>query len=48
MENVRNHRYIRLVISEKLRKQFVSEPNDHSCKKISDYLMALEMKKKQE
>ena len=45
MENVRNHRYIRLVISEKLRKQFVSEPNDHSCKKISDYLMAIKMKK---
>ena len=46
MENVRNHRDIRLVISEKWRKRFVSEPNDHSCKRFSDYLMAIEMKKK--
>ena len=45
MENVRNHRDIKLVISEKRRKQLVSEPNYHSCKKISDHLMAVEMKK---
>ena len=45
MENVRNHRDIKLVTSEKRRKQLVSEPNYHSCKKISDHLMAIEMKK---
>ena len=45
MENVRNHRYIKLVTSEKRRKQLVSEPNYHSCKKFSDHLMAIEMKK---
>ena len=34
MENVRNHRYIKLVTSEKRRKRLVSEPNYHSYKKI--------------
>ena len=46
MENVRNHRDIKLVTSGKRRKQLVSEPNYHSCKKFSDHLMAIEMKKK--
>ena len=45
MENVRKHRDIKLVTSEKRRKQLVSEPNYHSCKKFSDHLMAIEMKK---
>ena len=48
MENVRNHRDIKLVISDKRKKRLVSEPNYHSCKKISDHLMAIEMKKKQD
>ena len=43
--NVRNHRDIKLVTSEKRRKRLVSEPNYHSCKKFSDHLMAIEMKK---
>ena len=47
MENVRNHRDIKLVTSGKRRKQLVSEPNYHSCEKFSDHLMAIEMKKKQ-
>ena len=47
MENIRNHRDIKLVTSEKRRKQLVSEPNYHSCKNFSDELMAIEMKKKQ-
>ena len=34
MENVRNHRDIRLVISEKRRKWLVSEPNYHSFEKF--------------
>ena len=45
MKNVRIHRDIKLVTSEKRRKQLVSEPNDHSCKRFSDHLMAIEMKK---
>ena len=44
MENVRNHRDIKLVTSGKGRKRLVSEPNYHSCKKVSDHLMAIEMK----
>ena len=46
MENVRNHRDIKLVTSEKRRKRSVSEPNYHSCKKFSDHLIATEMKKR--
>ena len=45
MENVRNHRDIKLVTSEKRRKQLASEPNYHSHKKFSDHLIAIEMKK---
>ena len=45
MENVRNHRDIKLVTSDKRRKLLVSEPNYHSHKKFSDHLMATEMKK---
>ena len=45
MKNVRNHRDIKQVTSDKRRKQLVSEPNYHSHKKISDHLMAIEMKK---
>ena len=36
MENVRNHRDIRLVISDKRKKRLVSEPNYHSHKNFSD------------
>ena len=45
MENVRNDRDIKLMTSEKRRKRLVSEPNYHSCKRFSDHLMAIEMKK---
>ena len=45
MENVRNHRDIKLVTSNKRRKRLGSEPNYHSYKKFSDHLMAIEMKK---
>ena len=45
MENVRNHRDIKLVTSDKRRKRLVSEPNYHSHKKFSDNLMAIEMQK---
>ena len=42
---MRTHRDIKLVTSDKRRKQLVSEPNYHSHKKSSDHLMAIEMKK---
>ena len=41
MENVRNHRDIKLVTSDKRRKRLVSEPNYHSSKKC----LAIEIKK---
>ena len=46
MENVKNHRDIKLVTSDKRRKnRLVSEPNYHSHKKNSDHLMVIEVKK---
>ena len=45
MGNVRNHKNIKLVTSDKRRKWLVSEPNYHSHKNFSEYLMAIEMKK---
>ena len=45
MENVRNHRDIKLVTSDKRRKRLVLEPNYHSHKIFSNGLMAIEMKK---
>ena len=43
-ENVRNHRDIKLVTSDKRRKRLVSEPNYDSHKKSSEHLMAIEIK----
>ena len=45
MENVRYHRDIKLVTSDKRRNWLVSEPNYHSHINLSDHLMAIEMKK---
>ena len=45
MENVRNHRDIKLATLDKRRKRLVSEPNYHSHKGFSDNLKAIEMKK---
>ena len=45
MENVRNHRDIKLVTSDKRRKRLISEPNYHSHKKFSNHLMVIETKK---
>ena len=44
MENIRNHRDIKLVTSDKRRKWLVSESSYHSHKKFSEHWMALEMK----
>ena len=45
MENVRNHRDIKLVTTDKRRNQLVSEPNHHTAKWFSKHLLAIEMKK---
>ena len=45
MENVREHRDIKLVITDKRRNQLVSEPNYHTTKWFSENLLAIEMKK---
>ena len=46
MENVRKHRDIKLVTTDKRRNQLASEPNYHTTKYFSENLMAIEMKKK--
>ena len=45
MENVRKHRDIKLVTTDRRRNQLVSEPNYHTIKWFSENLLAIEMKK---
>ena len=45
MENLRNHRDIKLVTTNERRKKLVSEPNYHTCKQFDDNIMAIEMRK---
>ena len=45
MENVRNHRYIKLVTNNERRNKLVSEPNYHKTTQFSENFMAIEMKK---
>ena len=45
MENIRNHRNIKLVTTGKKRSKLVSEPNYHTINFISQYLSITEMKK---
>ena len=45
MENVRNHRNIKLVTTDKRRNQLVSEPNYHRARGFSEDLLATEIKK---
>ena len=45
MENVRKHRDIKLVTTDKRRNQLASEPNYHTPNYFSKNLMAIEMKK---
>ena len=46
MENIRKHRDIKLVRTDKKRSKLVSEPNYHTINLISEYLSIIEMKKK--
>ena len=45
MENIRKHRDIKLVTTDKRRNQLASEPNHHTTKCFSKNLIAIEMKK---
>ena len=45
MENIRKHRDIKLVTTDKKRSKLVSEPNYHTINLISEYLSIIEMKK---
>ena len=45
MENVPNHRDIKLVTKNRKRNKLVSEPNYHTSKHFSEDLMAIEMRK---
>ena len=45
MENIRKHRDIKLVTTDKNRSKLVSEPNYHTINLISEDLSIIEMKK---
>ena len=45
MENMRKHRDIKLVTTDKRRNRLVSEPNYHTTKWFSEKLLAIELKK---
>ena len=45
MENVKNHRDIKIVTTNKQRNRLASKPNYHSIKCISKDLLIMEMKK---
>ena len=45
MENIRNHKDIKLVTTDKRRRKLVSEPNYHTINLISEDLSIIEMKK---
>ena len=48
IENVRKHRDIKLVTTDRRRNYLVSEPNYHTTKFFTENLLAIEMKKKLE
>ena len=45
MENIRKHRDIKLVTTDKRRSKLVSEPNYHKINYISEDLSIIEMSK---
>ena len=45
MENIRKHRDIKLVTTDKRRNQLASEPNYHTTKYFSENLIAIETEK---
>ena len=47
MENVRKHGDIKFITTERRRNYLISEPNDHTTKFFTEYLLAKEMTKTQ-
>ena len=45
MENVKKHRYVKLVTTERRWNCLASEPNFHTTKFFTENLLAIEMKK---
>ena len=45
MENVRKHKYIKLITTDKRRNQLVSDSNYHTTKWFSERLLATGVKK---
>ena len=45
MENVRNHRDIKLVTTNERRRNLISKPKYHTSKYFSENLMTIEMRK---
>ena len=45
LENIRKHRDIKLVTTDKKRSKLISEPNYHTINLISEDLSIIEMKK---
>ena len=45
MENLRKHRDIKVVTTERRKNYLVSEPNYHTAKFFTENLLAIEMKK---
>ena len=48
MENLRKHRDIKLVITERRRRYLVSEPSSHTTKFFTEHLLAIKVEKKTE
>ena len=48
MENVRKHRDIKLIKTERRRNYMVSEPNYHTTKVFTEKVLAIELKKKRD
>ena len=46
MENVRKHRYTKLVTTERRRNYLLSEPNYHTTKIFAEKVLVIEMKKR--
>ena len=44
VQNMRKHRYIKLVTTKRTRNYLVSEPNYRSTNIFTEYLLAIEMK----
>ena len=47
MENVRKHRNIKLLTTESRRNYLVPEPNYHTTKIFTEYLLAIKVRKTQ-